>query len=70
LQSGGYVWIRGPAESNVTVTDLNEAEIFSVLLWSCGSEDLGDGNASGEAPDDAGACPRHAMEKSSAVDAV
>src|SRR5450432_3079419 len=63
-----FVWVFG--KTDVAVADLYEAEIAGGGFDCIGAEDARSGNTAVESPDQTGADPRHALEKSAAVDAV
>ena len=70
LQRCGDVGVGGLVEADVAVADLDKGEVgllFSVMRLA---ESARDRNASGEGPDQAGAGPGHAFQKTAAVDAV
>src|SRR5436309_1746109 len=70
LQRGGYIRIGGFIKSNMTVADLREADSALVVVRPGLSEEARGGYARLDRPNDPGAGPRHASEKSPAVNSV
>ena len=72
LQGGGHIRVGRLVESNVAIADLDEAEIgaFDGFVAEILGEGLRDWNPAGHSPDESGAGPSHALEKSSTIHAV
>src|SRR5580692_6899596 len=69
LQGGRYIGIRRLIKPHVTVADLDEVE-FSLRLLHVLAKRLRRQNAAAERPENAGACPSHAIQKPAAVNAI
>ena len=70
LQRGRHVGVRRLVEADVAVADLHEGEIGLRGWLHRFAEDARGRHAAGKGPDEAGAGPGHALQKSAAVDAV